>query len=633
MNDHKQHDSTGADSSRVWTLTLAALGVVFGDIGTSPLYAMRECFSGHYNIPVTTDNVLGILSLIIWSLIVIVSVKYILFVLRADNKGEGGILALLALAVPASKTSGGNKRWLIFVGLFGAALLYGDGIITPAISVLSAVEGLKVATPIFDEYIVVITVFILLGLFYVQNIGTSKIGFIFGPIILMYFATLIALGIPHIFHSPYILWAFNPWYAIELFQHHGMHVFWALGSVFLVVTGCEALYADMGHFGKKPIRIGWTYIVFPALVINYLGQGALLLTTPQAIVNPFFMLAPEWSLYPLVVLVTLATVVASQALISGVFSMTQQAILLGFCPRLKIVHTSVHEIGQIFIPSMNWALAICTAWLVMEFRTSSNLAGAYGIAVSLTMIITTMLALGVAWRRWRWRPLTLFAVGTPLMLIDGAFLGANAHKIPSGGWFPLLTAGIVFSLMTTWKRGRRILAIRLRAQSERFDDFVATDLPKEIYHVSGTAMFLSTDPDMIPPALARNLRHNKVIHKRVVLLSLITRDVPRIPRADRARIESFRDGLYRITCYFGFMESPAIQEVLEAIKLKGLEIPLEEITFFLGRETLIASRKTGGMALWREHLFSFMSRNSFRATSFFRIPYDQVIEIGSQIEL
>ncbi len=628
MDTEKQHDS-----SRLWALTIAALGVVFGDIGTSPLYAMRECFSPHYNIPVTTDNVLGILSLIIYSLIFVVSIKYILFVLRADNKGEGGILALLALAVPPSKTSGGSKRWLIYVGMFGAALLCGDGIITPAISVLSAVEGLKVATPMFDQYIVLITIVILTGLFYMQSIGTARIGFVFGPIIIVYFITLALLGLPHIFHSPYVFHAFNPFHAWELFQHHGMKVFWALGSVFLVVTGCEALYADMGHFGRKPLQLGWTYVVFPALVINYLGQGALILSDPKAIANPFFMMAPDWSLYPLVILVTMATVIASQALISGVFSLTRQAILMGFCPRLRIIHTSSNEMGQIFIPSMNWALMIATIWLVLEFRTSANLVGAYGIAVALTMIITTGMALVVAYRKWHWKPLTLVAIGIPMMVVDGVFVGANIDKIPQGGWFPLVAAGVVFTLMTTWKRGRRILSIRLRAQCERFDDFVEHDVNRDVHRVPGTAIFLTTDADMIPPALARNLKHNKVIHERVIMLSLTTRDVPRIARADRVRLETYRDNLFRITCFFGFMEAPTINEVLESIKLKGLDVHLPEITFFLGRETLIAAKRNGGMALWREHLFSFMSRNAYRATQFFQIPYDQVIEIGSQIEM
>jgi len=626
----EKHDH---DTSRLWALTLGALGVVFGDIGTSPLYAIRECFSDHYGIPATTNNVLGILSLIIWSLILIVSVKYILFVLRADNRGEGGILALLALAVPPGKTSGGRKRYLVFFGLFGAALLYGDGIITPAISVLSAVEGLKVATPIFDQYIVLITILILASIFYFQCLGTSRIGFVFGPIILVYFATLAILAVPHVLRSPFVFHAFNPWYAFELFQHHGLKVFWALGSVFLAVTGCEALYADMGHFGRKPIRLGWTYLVFPALVINYLGQGALLIGNPKAISNPFFLLAPDWALYPTVVLATLATIIASQALISGVFSLTAQAISMGFCPRLRIVHTSSEEIGQIYIPTMNWALMIATIWLVIEFKTSSNLAGAYGIAVALTMIITTFLVMFVAWRRWRWKPWQVAVVGISMLLIDGVFLGANLSKVIHGGWFPLISGLIVFILLTTWKRGRRILAIRLRSQSERLVDYVRHGLPAGIKKVHGTAIFMTSDAEMIPPALARNLKHNHVIHERNILLSFVTKDSPRVARIDRARVDCYPDNFFRVTCYFGFMETPTINEVLESLRVKDLSVNLPEITFFLGRETLIASNKPGGMALWREHLFSFMSRNSYRATQFFQIPPDQVIEIGSQIEL
>lgn len=628
MSDHRQ-----LDSSRLWALTLGALGVVFGDIGTSPLYALRECFSPHYNIPVTTDNVLGILSLVIWSLILVVYGKYILFILRADNKGEGGILALLSLAVPPRKTSGGRKRWVTYVGIFGAALLCGDGIITPAISVLSAVEGIKVATPIFNDYIILITITILAGLFYLQNIGTEKIGFVFGPVIVLYFATLAVLGLPQIFYAPYVLNAFNPYYALVLFMNHGTSVFWALGSIFLVVTGCEALYADMGHFGRKPIQMAWTWLVFPALVLNYLGQGALVLSDPKTVENPFFLLAPEWAVIPLVVLVTLATVIASQALISGVFSLTRQAISLGFCPRMRIIHTSSSEIGQIFIPTMNWMLGICTIWLVIEFKTSSNLVGAYGIAVAITMAITTFLALIVAWTKWHWKWPALVFLGVPMLAVDYVFMAANVEKIPHGGWFPLTAAAIIFALVTTWKRGRRILAIRLRALCDRVDDFVAAGLDKDVLRIPGTAIFLASDAEMIPPAMARNLKHNKVIHSRVILLSMITRDVPRIARADRVKIENFPNSMYRVTCSFGFMESSTIPEVLEAMRLKGLDVKIEEITFFLGRETLIAARKSGGMALWREHLFSFMSRNSYRATQFFQIPNDQVIEIGSQIEL
>lgn len=627
MNDEKQHDS-----SRIWALTLGALGVVFGDIGTSPLYALRECFSEHYHIPATSDNVLGILSLIIWSLLIVVSIKYMRFVLYADNKGEGGILALLALAIPQGKTSGGRKRWLIYFGLFGSALLYGDGMLTPAVTVLSALEGVKVATPIFNDYIVLFTIIILASIFYFQSLGTAKIGFVFGPIILVYLLMLAALGLPHILESTYVLHAFNPIYAYDLFVAHGIKVFWALGSVFLAVTGCEALYADMGHFGRDPIKRGWAFVVFPALVINYLGQGALLIKNPAAIENPFYLLAPQWALFPAVTIATLASIVASQALISGVFSLTRQAIAMGFCPRLQIVHTSSDEIGQIYIPAMNWALMIATIWLVIEFKSSNNLAAAYGIAVSLTMFITTCLALFVARRRWGWTVARVTITGTLFIFIDLVFLGSNIEKIPEGGWFPLMIALVVFSLMTTWKRGRRILGIRLRAQSERFEDFVSRT-PEGVFKIPGTAMFMSTDPEMIPPALARNLKYNHVIHERVIVLSLVTKDVPRIPRAQRAKIESPRNGFYRVNCSFGFMEAPTIQEVLEALKLKDIDIALSDITFFLGRETLIASKKSGGMALWREHLFSFMSRNAYRATQFFQIPPDQVIEIGSQIEL
>jgi KUP system potassium uptake protein len=389
----------------------------------------------------------------------------------------------------------------------------------------------------------------------------------------------------------------------------------------------------MGHFGRRPIKIGWTYIVFPSLMLNYLGQGALLIQNPSAIENPFFLLAPQWALYPLVIISTLASIIASQALISGVYSLTRQAIVMGYAPRLQIVHTSSSEIGQIYVPSMNWAMMIATIWLVLEFRTSSNLASAYGIAVALTMFITTSLALVVAWKRWGWKFSTLALIGLPMIVIDSVYLGANIFKIPDGGWFPLAAALLIFSLMTTWKRGRRILSIRLRAQCERFSDFLKHPLPKEVCKVPGTAIFMASDREMIPPAFARNLRCNHVMHERVIVLSLITREVPRVQRADRARIESFRDNLYRISVDFGFMETPNIAEVLEAIKIKGVEIPLQDITFFLGRETLIAARRHGGMALWREHVFSFMSRNAFRATQFFQIPPEQVIEIGSQIEL
>lgn len=628
MNDQKQHDS-----SRMGTLTLGALGVVFGDIATSPLYSVRECFSEHFGLAVNTPNILGILSLIIWSLISIVSVKYILFVLRADNKGEGGILSLLALATGHAKTSGGRKKWLVFLGLLGAALLYGDGIITPAITVLSAVEGLAIATPAFENSVVLITVIILGLLFYFQHFGTTKIGFVFGPIIVTYLATITALGLPQVINNPVVLNAFNPIHGVYFLMNNGMAAFWSLGSVFLAVTGCEALYADMGHFGRKPIRIAWTYIVSPALVINYLGQGALLLSDPSHIESPFYHLAPSWALLPVVAITTVAGAVASQALISGVFSLTRQAISLGFCPRLRINHTSSDEIGQIYVPAINWGVMICTIWLVLEFQTSANLVGAYGIAVAATMLITTIFAILVAFRRWKWRPIYVVLLGTVMITVDIVFVSANVIKIPHGGWFPLLVAIGIFAVMTTWKRGRRILAIRLRSQCDRFEDFVEDPLPPGIFRPPGTAIYMTTDPDMIPPAMARNMDYNHVLHERVILLSILTREVPRVARKDRVRLERYPNNIFRVTCSFGFMESATIQEVLDATRLHDLHCELQEITFFLGRETLIAGQRPGGMAIWREHIFSFMSRNAYRATQYFRIPAEQVVEIGSQIEL
>ena len=628
MNDQQQHSS-----AKTWALTLGALGVVFGDIGTSPLYSIRECFSEHYGIPVNADNVLGILSLIIWSLIFVVFVKYIWFVLRADNKGEGGILSLLALSLPKNKTSGGYKRWIVYVGLFGAALLYGDGMITPAITVLSAIEGLKVATPVFEPVIIPLTCLILIAIFYFQSLGTQKIGNLFGPIILIYFATLAALGLPQILKDPMILHAFNPIHGIQFFLTNESTAFWALGSVFLAVTGCEALYADMGHFGRKPIRIGWAYIVFPALVINYLGQGSLILGDPAMASSPFYLLAPSWALYPVVAIATLASIVASQALISGVFSLTQQAILMGFCPRLKVVHTSSEEIGQIYIPQINWALMASTIWLVFSFKSSSNLAGAYGIAVALTMIITTSLAMFVARRKWKWSLLAVFSFGGFLLAIDMVFFVANAVKIPHGGWFPLLVAGLIFVLMTTWKRGRRILSIRLRARTKTLAHFMADDVSPDVHRIQGTAVFMTSDAEMTPPALVRNLTHNKILHQRILILSVSTKEVPRVQRADRSTITDLGNGFYRVSSSFGFMEAPTIQEIFASCRLKDLDVDINDVTFFLGRETLIAAKRPGGMALWREHIFAMMSRNAQRATQFFQIPPEQVIEIGSEIEL
>lgn len=627
-------DLENGSKSNLWELTLTALGVVFGDIATSPLYALRECFSDHYGLPLVRENVLGVLGLIIWSLIIVVSIKYILFVLRANNKGEGGVLALLALALPSSKIYTHFDKFLIFVGIFGAALLYGDGAITPAVSVLSAVEGLNIAAPGLQKYVIFITIGILTVLFYFQKIGTSRIGFIFGPIILVYLLTLTILGLPQIFYHPEILSALNPYYAFNLFQTFGSKTLLIFGSIFLAVTGCEALYADMGHFGRRPISFGWTYVVFPALVINYLGQGAILIDNPANIKNPFFQLAPyDWALMPLVIIATLAAIVASQALISGVYSLTSQAIQLGYCPRLEIVYTSSEEKGQIYIPTINWALMALTIWLVLEFKSSSEMAGAYGIAVSLTMIITTLLVLTVAYRNWHWKVWQIVAACVPLVIIDMTFLGANMVKLLDGGWVPLAIGGAIFTLMTTWKSGRENLTKHLKRSSQSLEKFIEENKTDEVFHVKGTAVFLTADLERIPPALVRNVHHNKVLHERIVILSLNTIDEPRVPRIERTNIQLIAENMFRVHCNFGFMETPTIQEVLESLKLQSLHVELSETTFFLGRETLVTGQRPGVMWRWRSHLFSFMLKSSYRATQFFKIPPEQVIEIGGQIEI
>ncbi len=619
-------------NKRMFTLSLASLGVVFGDIGTSPLYALKECFSEHYHLPVTHDNILGLLSLIFYSILAIVYVKYIFFILKADNNGEGGGLALLARAFPSGKVPRGFKRALFFMGILGASLLFGDGMITPAISVLSAIEGLKIATPGLEPFIVPITVGILIGLFSIQAKGSHLLGMWFGPIILVYFLMLAVLGIPQIISNPHVIAALNPMYAIKFFTHNGLNGVWVLGSVFLAVTGCEALYADMGHFGRKPIQIAWSFVTFPALVLNYFGQGALLLNSPDAIENPFFRMAPGWTIFAVGGMATLATIIASQALISGVFSLTNQAISLGFSPRMEVIHTSSQEKGQIYVPLVNWILMASTIWLVISFKTTSALAGAYGIGVALTMLVTTILVLYVAHEIWGWSLYKVLLLGSLFLAIDGLFFFANLPKIPNGGWFPLVTALGIFTLMTTWKRGRRLLALRLREQSYPFEQFLA-DLSPEVKRIPGVAFFLTTDPEVTPNALTQNVKHNHVLHEKNILLSVVTRELPRIPREKRIHIESFPNGFYRVRSFFGFMESPSIAEVIASIKEHQVACSIENTTFFLGRETLLPTHKTEGLSYWRKYLFSIMSRNAQRATQFFKIPPNQVIEIGSQIEL
>jgi len=628
----KTHLPPAPEGKYLAVLTLGALGVVFGDIGTSPLYALRECFTGHHPIPPTPGNVLGILSLIFWALVLTISVQYLAIVLRADNRGEGGILALMALLRPSPEKRAGGGFLIVAVGLFGAALLYGDSIITPAITVLSSIEGLRIVTPAFDPYIRPIAVVVLLVLFSLQKKGTAGMGAIFGPIMLVWFAVLAILGVVHVTTAPEVLSAVNPLHAVRFFQQNGVVGFLLLGAVFLVITGGEALYADMGHFGAKPIRAGWYGLVLPSLLLNYFGQGALLLTKPDAAANPLFGMVPKWGLLPLVALATIASVIASQAVISGAFSLTRQAIQLGYMPRLKIAHTSEKEIGQIYLPSINWILAIACVWLVLSFGSSSALASAYGIAVTTTMAITTTLMYVHARRAWNVPKAIALPVAGLFLCIDLSFLGANLVKVFHGGWFPLAVATFVFMLMTTWKRGRQILSARLREASLPVDVFLQDVEKRPPTRVRGTAVFMDRIPEGIPPPLLHNLKHNKILHERVVFLTVVTDEVPRLKEKERSRLEYLGPGCWRVTLHYGFMENPDVPRALRKLKLDGKGFEPMETTFFLGRETLIASKRPG-MALWREHFFAWMSRSEGRATAFFNIPPGRVVELGLQVEL
>lgn len=614
------------------TLAVAAVGVVYGDIGTSPLYAMRECFHGPHSVEATRSNILGVLSLIFWSLTLIVSIKYLILIMRADNRGEGGILALLALAFPEGKSRRNAQRaTLVMLGVFGAALLYGDGMITPAISVLSAVEGLEVATPFFKPFIIPVTVVILVALFSFQRIGTGKVGRIFGPVTLTWFAALSALGIRGIVDAPEVLVSLNPLHGIRFFVENGMRGFLVLGAVFLVVTGGEALYADMGHFGKRPIRAAWFVIVFPALVLNYFGQGAFLLRHPAAAVNPFYNLAPEWALYPLVALATMATVIASQALISGTFSITMQAIQLGYFPRLRIEHTSSRERGQVYLPHINWTLMLACISLVIGFGSSSGLAAAYGIAVTMTMLITTMLFFCAAQRLWQWRMWVTLLVCVPFLASELAFFGANTLKIAHGGWVPLVVGTVIFTLMSTWKTGRRILVEKLEKAILPLDMFLEDIKQTRPTRVRGTAVFMSGRPHGTPLALLHNVKHNKVIHELVILLTIVVEEVAHVPRKDRVTVEKLEHGVARVIGRYGFMEEPNVMDVLEKCRSQGLRFSDDDLTFFLSRETIVPT-KVRGMATWREYLFMFMAQNAQNATAFFRLPRNRVVELGTQIE-
>ncbi len=624
-----QREKAATRKRRLAFLCLASLGIVYGDIGTSPLYAMRECFYGEHGVPPTPANIFGVLSLILWSLILIISVKYLILILRADNRGEGGILALATLVSEVVR----RGKFLFLLGLFGAALLYADGMITPAISVLSAVEGLHVATPLFQPFVVPIAVAILVALFWFQSHGTTGVGKVFGPITILWFLALSVLGCAEILRQPGVLGAINPLHGFQFFLNNGWSGFVVLGAVFLVVTGGEALYADIGHFGTLPIRLTWFAVVLPALVLNYFGQGALLLMEPGAAVNPFFRLAPSWALYPMVVLATMAAVIASQAIISGAFSLTMQAIQLGYSPRLKVNYTSARIIGQIYVPVVNWTLMICCTGLVLGFQTSSNLAAAYGVAITTTMLITTVLFYFVARKRWQWPRAAALPLATFFILIDLSFFGANMLKVAHGGWFPLLASGIILFLMLTWRKGRRILREHIGEICMPLDHLLPDLKSQHIRRVPGTAIYMSGNRQGTPLALLHNLKHNKVLHEQVVLLTVRTAEVPYLTDArDRVSIEKAGDGVWRAQIHFGFMEKPDVPAALKLVRQKELRFDPMRTTFFIGRETILATRKQG-LSPWRGSLFAWMTRNAGDVTSYFCLPPNGVVELGARVEV
>ena len=628
-----QGDSSHGRSALL-PLTLTAIGVVYGDIGTSPLYTIRECFFGTHSVEPTFENVLGILALVLYSLIIVVSIKYIAIVMRADNQGEGGILALTAL-LPKQSAHGGPdvvKPVLVLLGIFGAALLYGDGMITPAVSILGATEGLHVVTPLAEPYVVPLSVAILVVLFFIQQYGTHRVGGLFGPVMVVWFVTIAVLGVAQIVRAPEVMNAIDPRHAVRFFVTHRWHGFAVLGAVILAVTGGEALYADMGHFGRRPIRLAWFALVLPALMLNYFGQGALLLLNPRAASQPFFLMAPSWALVPLVVLATLAAIIASQALISGAFSLTRQAIQLGYAPRLDIAHTSSKEMGQVYVPQVNWFLAIATICIVLGFESSSALAAAYGIAVSGTMVITALLLHVVATERWGWPRWATYSVTAIFLTVDLAFFGANLIKVLQGGWLPLVIGAVIFTMMTTWKTGRRLVAERLTARATPIDVFMSSLRALAPARVRGTAVFMTAQPTGTPPALVHNLRYNKVLHDHVVILTVSTAPRPVVDVPEQVSVESLGQGLYNVKLQYGFMQDPDVPGALmNAIKL-GLELDPGDVTFFLGRETIIVARRHG-MAIWREKLFVLMARNAVRATAFFRLPPERVVELGVQVEM
>jgi KUP system potassium uptake protein len=617
-----------------WKLALAALGVVYGDIGTSPLYALKECFSPHYGIGLNEQSLLGLLSLFFWSLVLVIILKYIVFLMKASNNGEGGIVALLSLVMPKQAgTLRLKNRWVILIGLFGCCLLYGDGMITPAISVLSAVEGLQLASPAFKPFVVPLSIGILVALFWNQKRGTSFMGNLFGPIILLWFICISVIAIPWIIKQPRVLLAINPYYAFDFFMHYNLAAFLSLGAVVLCVTGGEAMYADMGHFGRKPIKQAWYWVVFPALTINYMGQGALILEKgEQVLQNPFYELVPDFFLYPMIVIATMAAVIASQALITGLYSLTHQTTQLGYLPRFQVVHTSEQTEGQIYMPEVNRILMLCCIALVIFFQSSSGLTAAYGIAVTGTMTASTILFYLVARKLWNWSAFKSAIVTIPLLFIDISFLSANMAKFFAGGWFPVTAAFAILTVMLTWRQGRTLLSQAMLSKSVPLEQMINLLETQKPHRVPGTAMVLTANRDIAPPVLLHHLKHNQVMHQQVILLTVQIKHKPFVPADERLEISHLNQGFIRVIAQYGYIQRPNVSEIIRLCKKEGVEIDKKQTSFYLGRETLLPTGPAN-MAVWRKELFAFLSRNAQNAIASFRIPPDQVVEIGLQLEI
>ncbi len=624
--DGHAHASTAA-------LVLAAVGIVFGDIGTSPLYALKECFSPEHGIPYSHGAVLGILSMIFWALLVVVTLKYVAFVLRADNNGEGGVLSLMALALRSARSDKRHYIVLLMLGALGACMLLGESVITPAISVLSAVEGLEVIQPDLKRYVIPITLVIVVALFMIQRYGTAAVGRFFGPIMVVWFTSLAGFGIASVMQNPEILAAVNPLYAAAFISEHTLQAYIVMGSVVLVVTGVEALYLDMGHFGRRPVRLAWLLVALPALMINYFGQGALMLSNPEAATNPFFLMLPDWALWPMIGMATVATVIASQAVISGAFSLANQGILLGFLPRMQILHTSDTERGQIYMPMVNWVLLVLVIFTVTQFKESGNLAAAYGISVTTTMLITTSLLAVVMSNEWKMKTIVVVAMVTLFFVVDFSFWTANLIKVKDGGWYPLMLGAICFVMLTTWYKGRRLLRERVVSDSIRLPDFVQALLAHPPHRVEGTAVFLTAHIDFVPVALLHNLKHNRVLHERVLFLKLSIWDVPYVRDEERLTISELGGNCYVVRAVHGFKETPDINEVLALLEEQhGLKLELSDTSFFLARDTVVPSNLPG-MAIWRERLFAWMMQNAAKPSDFFKIPPNRVVELGTKIEI